>query len=61
MTIDDSIKLARHYLSFGNEEEYQANMISLLKTSYGDDKEYIIKQGKRDGFSFRQFGLRVIP
>jgi|TARA_R110000737_G_scaffold243667_1_gene254711 hypothetical protein len=61
MSVDDSIKIARHYLRLGNEQAYQTEMISLLKTSYGDDKEFIIKQGKRDGFSFRQFGLRVIP
>jgi len=59
--INRTIMRARRYLSLGNEVAYEDEMIQCIKESHDVDAEYIIKAGKRDGYSFRQFGLKVKP
>ena len=57
--IKRTLMRARRYLSLGNELAYEDEMIQSIKESSSEDAEYLIKAGKRDGYSFRQFGLKV--
>jgi len=58
--IKRTIERARRFLSLGNEMAYEDEMIQCIKECKSDnDTEYLIKAGKSDGYSFRQFGLKV--
>lgn len=60
MNINDTIKKARRILRLGNTIEYETIMIQALRLlTSSDDIEVMIKAGKQDGYSFRQYGLRT--
>ena len=60
MNINDTIKKARRILRLGNTMEYETIMIQALRLlTSSDDIEVMIKAGKQDGYSFRQYGLRT--
>ena len=57
--LDSTVKRARKFLRLGNSLAYEDIMIKELKgCSESEDTEYLIKAGKRDGYSFRQFGIK---
>ena len=56
---NSTIVRARKFLNLGNAFAYEDLMIAAIKEcDTSIDKEYLIKEGKRDGYSFRHFGLR---
>jgi len=58
-SINRTIVRARRFLRLGNGRAYEDEMIQCIRESNVEDVEYLIKAGKRDGYSFRQFGLKV--
>ena len=60
MNIKDTINTARRVLKLGNANEYETIMIQALRLlTSNEDIETMIKAGKQDGYSFRQYGLRT--
>ena len=60
MNIKTTIQTARRVLKLGNAIEYETIMIQALRLlTSNDDIELMIKAGKQDGYSFRQYGLRT--
>lgn len=56
----NQIKASRRLLKLGNSSAYQQSMINNIRGSLSEEtKEVLIKAGKKDGYSFRQYGLRL--
>jgi len=54
------IASSRRLLKLGNSSAYQQSMINNIRGSVSKEtKELLIKAGKKDGYSFRQYGLRL--
>lgn len=58
-TVQSTVKRARKFLNLGNDLAYEGVMIQAIKDSdTSEETESLIRAGKSDGYSFRQFGLR---
>jgi len=56
----EQVKASRRLLKLGNSSAYQESMINNIRGSVSrETKEILIKAGKKDGYSFRQYGLRL--
>ena len=60
LEVNSIVQRARHFLHLGSDKAYEDVMIQGINESLtSEDKEFLIIAGKSDGYSFRQFGLKV--